>query len=77
MSEPRYHINLFWSQDDDCWIADVPDLRYCTTHGDTSDEALVNVHDAIENWLEAAQATGIAIPVPSYRPDIYATRFAA
>ncbi|TPG12133.1 type II toxin-antitoxin system HicB family antitoxin [Sphingomonas oligophenolica] len=77
MTAPRYHINLFWSQDDDCWIADVPDLRYCSTHGDTPDQALANVHDAVLGWLEAARSAGKPIPEPHYRPAIYAARFAA
>ena len=47
MSEPHYHINLFWSDDDACWIADVPDLQYCTTHGATPREAADNAEDAI------------------------------
>ena len=35
MNEPHYHINLFWSAEDECWIADVPDLKPCSAHGDT------------------------------------------
>lgn len=77
MDMPHYHINLFWSQDDECWIADVPDLRSCATHGDTPDEALTNVQDAIAGWLEAAAASGKVIPEPRYRPAIYAAKFAA
>lgn len=77
MSEPRYHINLFWSREDGCWIADVPDLRYCSTHGTTSTEALSNIQDAIAEWIEAARLTGKEIPVPQYRPIIYAAKFAA
>ena len=38
MNEPHYHINLFWSAEDECWIADVPDLRPCSSHGDTPEE---------------------------------------
>ncbi len=77
MDTPRYHINLFWSQDDDCWIADVPDLHYCATHGANPDEALANVQDAIAGWLDAATASGKDIPEPRYRPAIYAAKFAA
>ena len=40
MNEPRYHINLFWSDEDACWIADVPDLKPCSAHGDTPAEAI-------------------------------------
>ncbi|WP_375286958.1 type II toxin-antitoxin system HicB family antitoxin [Sphingomonas sp.] len=77
MSEARYHINLFWSREDECWIADVPDLRYCTTHGETPDEALTNVREAIEGWIATAQDAGLEVPPPRYRPAIYAARFAA
>lgn len=77
MTPPRYHINLFWSAEDACWIADVPDLRYCSSHGDTPDEALANVRDAMDGWLETARESGLPIPEPHYRPAIYAARFAA
>jgi predicted RNase H-like HicB family nuclease len=66
--EPRYHINLFWSDEDGCWIADVPDLRYCSSHGDTRAEALANIEDAMRGWLEVARDEGLPIPEPRYRP---------
>ena len=47
MNEPHYHINLFWSGEDSCWIADVPDLRPCAAHGETRAEALAHIDDAI------------------------------
>ncbi len=72
MNEPRYHINLFWSADDQCWIADVPDLKPCSAHGDSRAEALANIDDAIEGWLETASARGLTIPEARYRPAIYA-----
>lgn len=77
MTAPHYHINLFWSAEDACWIADVPDLRFCTTHGDTPDQALTNVQDAIRGWLTVARDEEMVIPEPRYRPAIYAARFAA
>ena len=77
MSDQRYHINVFWSADDECWVADVPDLRHCTSHGDTPDGALANVQDAMRGWLEVASEQGMAIPEPRYRPVIYSARFAA
>ena len=58
MSTPRYHINLFWSDEDACWIADVPDLKPCAAHGDTPAEAVTNVHDAIQGWIEVAKREG-------------------
>ena len=72
MNEPHYHINLFWSDEDSCWIADVPDLRPCSAHGATRSEALANVHDAIEGWLATAAANALVVPEPRYRPAIYA-----
>jgi predicted RNase H-like HicB family nuclease len=77
VNEPRYHINLFWSDEDNLWIADVPDLRGCMTHGATRAEALANAAEAIELWIETARDVGLAIPEPRYRPAIYATRDAA
>jgi predicted RNase H-like HicB family nuclease len=70
----RYHINLFWSADDGCWVADVPDLKTCAAFGDTPAEALAEVQTAIEGWLEVAQEEGHPIPEPLYRPAIYAGR---
>ena len=66
MSEPRYHINVFWSAEDDCWIGDVPDLRSCSAHGDTPTEAVANIEDAIEGWLQVARDRGMPIPEPLY-----------
>jgi len=77
VSTPHYNINLYWSDADDCWIADVPDLRPCSAHGDTPEEAIANVRDAIEGWLAVAQDRGFPIPEPRYRPAIYAARDAA
>lgn len=74
MKESRYHINLFWSSEDNCWIADVPDLRPCSAHGATRMEAIANINDAIAGWLEVAEEKGFVIPEPIYRPAIYAAR---
>jgi len=65
---PRYHINLFWSDEDACWLADVPDLRFCTAHGDTPEAALAEVRVAMEGWLAVARERGLAIPAARYRP---------
>ena len=76
MSEPRSHINIFWLDDDACWIADVPDLRPCSAHGDTPEQAVANVSDAIAGWLAVARDRGFVIPEPRYRPAIYAAKVA-
>ncbi len=72
MSTPHYHINLFWPVVDGCWIADVPDFRYCSIHGDTPDEAIANVQDAVAGWIKVAREQGLEVPRPRYRPAIYA-----
>ena len=66
-----YHINVFYSEEDEGYIADIPDLRYCSAFGDTPEEALHEVLVAKEAWLEAARETGRPIPEPRYRPLIY------
>lgn len=68
MMQPRYHINVFWSDEDGCWIADVPDLRYCSAHGDTPAQAVAEAQEAMALWLEVAREQGIPIPEPHYRP---------
>lgn len=74
MVHHRYHINVFWYPDDNCWIADVPDLRPCSAHGATPAEAMAEVEIAIEGWLEVAREHAFIIPEPRYRPAICASR---
>ena len=64
---PKYHINLFWSEPDGVWVADVPDLQSCSAFGDTPGEALAEIEQAIEAWLSVAREEGLPIPKPRYR----------
>jgi predicted RNase H-like HicB family nuclease len=66
-----YHINVFYSEDDEGYIADIPDLQSCSAFGETPEEALQEVLRAKQAWLEAAHANGKPIPEPRYRPVIY------
>ena len=66
-----YHINIFYSEDDEGYIADIPDLAVCSGFGETPDEALHEVQKARKLWLETALAEGKPIPPPEYRPVIY------
>lgn len=66
-----YHINIFYSEEDGGYIADIPDLKYCSAFGETEEEALREVLSAKQAWLEAAKAEGKLIPEPKYRPAIY------
>lgn len=60
-------IEVFWSDEDDAWVADVPDLPFCTAHGPTPHEAVAAVEVAAEAWIEGARATGRPTPEPSRR----------
>lgn len=65
-----YHINVFSSEEDGGYIADIPDLEYCSAFGNTPAEALVAVTEAKEAWLAAAMEAGRPIPGPRYRPAL-------
>ena len=60
-----YHINIFYSEEDQGNIADIPDLKYCSAFEDTPEEALREVQIAKEAWLEAAHAERKVIPLPN------------
>ena len=66
-----YHINIFYSSEDNGYIADIPDLEFCSAFGETPDEALREVQIAKKLWLEAAKAENKPTPQPKYRPVIY------
>ena len=66
-----YHINVFYSEEDEGYIADIPDLQSCSAFGETPKEALQELLKAKQAWLEAARASGKPIPEPRYRPFIY------
>lgn len=66
-----YHVNIFFSEEDHGYIADVPDLEYCSAFGKTREEALREVEIAIKSWLKVAKEAGDPIPAPRYRPAIY------
>ena len=64
---PGYPIDVSWSEEDQVWVADVPDLAFRTAHGPTPHDAVAEVEQAAEAWLEAASADGRPIPEPSRR----------
>jgi predicted RNase H-like HicB family nuclease len=66
-----YHINIFYSEEDAGYIADIPDLNACSAFGETPEEALLELQQAKKIWLETAKAEGKPIPLPRYRPLIY------
>lgn len=66
-----YHINVFYSDEDNCYIADIPDLKFCSACGDTPEQAVHEVEIAKASWLKVAKERGKPIPKPKYRPVIY------
>jgi len=66
-----YHINIFYSDEDGGYIADIPDLSYCSAFGQTPEEALLQVLKAKEAWIESARSNGKPVPEPHYRPVVY------
>ena len=69
-----YHINIFYSEEDGGYIADIPDLDACSAFGSSAEEALAQVERAKAAWIAAAQAAGKNVPEPRYRPLIYQTK---
>jgi predicted RNase H-like HicB family nuclease len=67
----HYHINVFFSDEDGCFVADIPDLKYCSAFGTTAEEAVREVEMAKAAWLKAAKKQGKPTPEPRYRPAIY------
>lgn len=65
---PDYHINVYWSDEDRCWVASIPDLEPCSAFGDDPAEAVREVLVAKELWLDAAREHGKPIPEAHYRP---------
>ncbi len=68
-----YHINIFYSDEDGGYIADIPDLEACSAFGETPEQALAEVEKAKKAWLAAARDAHKLIPAPRYRPLIYQT----
>ncbi len=65
------HINVFYSDEDSAYVADIPDLEACSAVGSSAEEALAEVERAKRAWIEAAQEAVRPIPEPRYRPAIY------
>ncbi len=66
----EYHINIFFSEADEGYIADIPDLPGCSAYGDTPELALEELNKAREAWLKTVKMENKIIP-PQYRPVIY------
>ncbi len=65
--EPKYEIDIFWSDEDGAFIAVVPDLPYCSAWGDTYEDALREVQVAIQGHIKVAEKYGDPVPEPKAR----------
>lgn len=60
----KYAVMIYWSNEDNSYIAEVPELAGCISSGNTMQSALENVHTVMEEWIETARLMGREIPVP-------------
>ena len=63
----KYEIIIFWSEEDDAFVTEVPELAGCMADGRTYQEALANAEQVIQEWIETAQELGRTIPAPKGR----------
>ena len=68
----KYEIIIFWSDENDAYVADVPELPGCMAHGDSHESALANAKEVIQLWLETAKEFGDPIPAPKGKRLVYA-----
>ena len=68
----RYEIIIFWSAEDDAFVAEVPELPGCMAHGGTQEEALTNAKEAMQLWIDTAREFGDPIPEPKGRRLVFA-----
>jgi predicted RNase H-like HicB family nuclease len=68
----KYEVIIYWSIEDDVYVAEVPQLSGCAAHGDSQEEALRNAQDAISLWIETAKEFGDPIPEPVGRRLVFA-----
>lgn len=68
----KYEIIIFWSDEDDVYVAEVPELPGCMAHGNTYESALANAKQAIQLWIETAKEFGDPIPPPKGKRLVYA-----
>ena len=63
----KYEVIIYWSEDDQAFVAEVPELPGCCAHGATQESALASAQEAMALWLDTARELGRAIPVPKGR----------
>jgi predicted RNase H-like HicB family nuclease len=64
---PKYEVIIYWSEEDQAFIAEVPELPGCAADGKTYRDALANVETIIQEWIDTAKELGRPIPKPRGR----------
>ena len=68
----KYEVIIFWSNEDQVYIADIPELPGCMAHGDTHELALAHAKEAMQLWLDTAREFGDPVPQPKGRRLMFA-----
>jgi predicted RNase H-like HicB family nuclease len=68
----KYAIIMYWSDEDDAFVAEVPELPGCMAHGNTREDALKSINQAMELWIDVARDHGDPIPEPKCHRLVYA-----
>ncbi len=68
----KYETIIYWSEEDQAYLAEVPELPGCMAHGDSYESALANVKEAIQLWIDTAKEFGDPVPKPKGRSMMYA-----
>ncbi len=63
----KHEINIFWSNEDGCFVAEVPELPGCAAHGETQETTLENAKEAMTLWIDTAKQAGKPVPEPRTR----------
>lgn len=68
----RYEVIIFWSNEDQAFVAEIPELAGCVAHGATQEEALANAKEAAQLWVDTAREFGDPVPEPKGHRLIFA-----
>lgn len=68
----KYEIIIYWSEEDQAFVSEVPELPGCVAHGSTQEAALANAQEAIQLWIKTAKEFGDPVPEPKGRRLIFA-----
>lgn len=68
----KYEIIMYWSNEDNAFVAEVPELPGCMAHGNTQQDALKSINEAMELWIDVARDHGDPVPAPKCHRLLYA-----